>query len=78
MFAPYILAGDQETILRYAKLNETIEQLSKFGCTALLFSLVIFLFPPLIFTAINYYIFDLGEESFYLFFPFGYVFPLFN
>lgn len=67
-----ILAGPNATI-RYEELSEKIEKFCEWFCIALFGTGAFCSVSVLIFSCVNYYIFGLGEESFYLFFPTVYV-----
>lgn len=67
-FGSYFLAGSHKAT--YNELNEKIERTSKlmhFAMTRL--TVVGFVAPFLLTSAINYFIYDLAAESFYLPFP---------
>lgn len=57
----------------YAEIIEKIERLSKVFCYAMLITLGFLMPPALLFTIINYFIYDLKNESFYLLYPIMYV-----
>lgn len=58
----------------YQKLNEIIELVSEIYYFLLLkISIPGVILPPLFVTIVNYYVYDLGNESYFLPFPFLYV-----
>lgn len=71
-----IFAGSQNPIAEaeYIKINLNIEQISKiFNLLLTKLTTTGIILPCVIITAINYFIFDLGEDSFYLPIPVMYV-----
>lgn len=61
------------SIAAYKELIEKIERLSEIFCYALLITLGFLMPPALLFTIVNYFIYDLKGESFYLLYPIMYV-----
>lgn len=60
----------------YKESLEKIELFSKYFYIADFVSLAFMVFTPLPYTAVRYYIFDMDEESYYLFTPAWFVFPI--
>lgn len=63
-----ILTGEQ-SISAYRTLIEKIERLTNIFGMAMMITLLFLALPIFLYTIINYFIFDLGDESFILFFP---------
>lgn len=68
-----LLTGVHSTIA-YRELVEKIEQCQKFLCINMCFSFITFHFSPLPYGYVRYYVFNMGEDSFFLFMPIWYVF----
>lgn len=66
------LTGVQSSA-EYKEMIEKIERMSRIFCYALIITLGFLMPPALLFTAVNYLIYDLQEESFYLLYPILYV-----
>lgn len=66
--SPFLFNTGERSAIAYEELNGKIELLCKLFCFALFMTLHLMTISILLFTIVNYYIFDLGEESFYLVF----------
>lgn len=73
----FFLIGPKANIA-YQESIEIFEKLSEWFCYALICTLVTICIPPMIYTYVNYFISDLGNESYFLFFPAWFVYFNFN
>lgn len=55
--------------MKYEKTNEKIEQFTELFANAMAVTAIVFVLPSFIYTMVNYYLLDSGEESFLLLFP---------
>lgn len=60
----------------FERIIGRIELLNKCLCSALRISMILLFFTTLPYSLVRYYIFDMGENSFYLFFPSWWVFSM--
>lgn len=65
----FVLITGVHSIAGYKEIAEKIERLSKLFSYAMLITLGFLTPPALGLTIINYFIYDLQEESFYLLYP---------
>lgn len=70
-FAVFSFLGD--STIAYRELIEKIERLNRLLCFAVSTSYALFFSLPLFYTIVRYYIFSMGEDSFYLLLPFWFV-----
>lgn len=65
----FVFATGERSSIAYKELNDKIELFCELFCFVLLSTSQLMLFSILSFSIVNYYVFDLGAESFYLIFP---------
>lgn len=71
---PQIEIDNQATATKYRQLHAKIEQMCRFfNITLVQITVPMFVLPVLFVTIFNYFILDLGDESFYLSSPISYV-----
>lgn len=72
-WVPCIIFAGTHTTIKYNEFNGKIEKLCEWFCIAMFGTIAFYTIPLLIFAIVNYYVFDLADESFYLIFPTMYV-----
>lgn len=65
----YFIATGVDKAIAYQELNVSIELICKWFCYFAYGSLVAIVLFPLIYTVVNYFVLNLGSESFFLYPP---------